>query len=881
MSARRFSLMGAVLNLQRHLEGIPQVKERSDIEVALRQMIDNAAGFEQQLGRAERERRSARAEAQRQAELALARLRDLETVRAELQFLRRKYRSTQNRLDHERDRQKNMKRQLRSAEMALASYETSLPRRLQQRVDDIKRAARRFPSRLSRKSGRKADQRALSMLKQSLLFDQEWYLRTYRDVAENGTDPIRHYLEFGWKEGRDPGPSFSTTAYLRANPDVARAGINPLLHLIEHGHSEGRGTFNSRLVARSIVTDVRDFESAAPCASFALVEETPVRWTRTFRLLTNDVRLIFIGGLAVGYEEDAQLATWVKAEFRWLAAISGFGDEAAAINPDRCEEGELSSPTLLDGWYVTQGRLRTRWRAKSYSFVVRAYQHDPSAGGALQLAGEGVILSPLDFVDVNLANPYFPILFVISSNDGSVRAARLLAFPSLCRGGVHYAEFLLLSRSQSKEALPQLDPVAQSESLGTRLAAFTDGADPLVGTLFVSLAGSDGTEPLFQPDFRAWLSHVIQIGIQPANDIGRGDSQAFLLNTLELASSGRRSRSDAALVLASNMVPTISVLLAHEVEQSCIESCALAVLVAGADPAQPATLIVPPSRPVPAEPSLRDFPAAWPRFVASREGDTPKDVPAAAIRLEKRLPIHESELLVPVMDGLTVDLQPKPITWLILPQQWSLQTFSQAVDALAQQLGSEHHGIALVGSSLPQNIFVAERSFPHRTSSYPDLKSAVQSATTPLVGYLGSGVILHDSRCSALLSFYLQNPSVESASCVLVTVEKQGKGWLVAVTDFGELEVASETYAAAVTMPKPEVLWRTAYPVTRPPAHYWVARKASVLDWLRSQGAQRDSEGVHLCTSIITATQLSEAAVGAPGIQTPASPGTRVEVLFG
>lgn len=71
-------------------------------------------------------------------------------------------------------------------------------------------------------------------------FDPVYYLATYPDVAENGCDPLEHYLKFGWKEGRDPSDQFSTSGYLSANPDVAEAGINPLVHYRMHGLAEGR-----------------------------------------------------------------------------------------------------------------------------------------------------------------------------------------------------------------------------------------------------------------------------------------------------------------------------------------------------------------------------------------------------------------------------------------------------------------------------------------------------------------------------------------------------------------------------------------------------------------------------------------------------------------
>lgn len=76
------------------------------------------------------------------------------------------------------------------------------------------------------------------------LFDSEWYLRSYPDVAELRFDPVEHYLKYGAKMGRDPGLTFKTRWYLEQYHDVAASGVNPLLHYIMYGRGEGR-TANS------------------------------------------------------------------------------------------------------------------------------------------------------------------------------------------------------------------------------------------------------------------------------------------------------------------------------------------------------------------------------------------------------------------------------------------------------------------------------------------------------------------------------------------------------------------------------------------------------------------------------------------------------------
>jgi hypothetical protein len=72
------------------------------------------------------------------------------------------------------------------------------------------------------------------------LFDTRWYLERYEDVRRAGMNPLVHYLHYGCREGRDPGPSFQTRFYLETNPDVRSGGMNPLAHYLRYGRHEGR-----------------------------------------------------------------------------------------------------------------------------------------------------------------------------------------------------------------------------------------------------------------------------------------------------------------------------------------------------------------------------------------------------------------------------------------------------------------------------------------------------------------------------------------------------------------------------------------------------------------------------------------------------------------
>ena len=70
--------------------------------------------------------------------------------------------------------------------------------------------------------------------------DKEFYFDQYPDLINGLIDPAEHYMIYGWKEGRDPSPNFSTKYYLDSNPDIAKSRINPFLHYILFGKIEGR-----------------------------------------------------------------------------------------------------------------------------------------------------------------------------------------------------------------------------------------------------------------------------------------------------------------------------------------------------------------------------------------------------------------------------------------------------------------------------------------------------------------------------------------------------------------------------------------------------------------------------------------------------------------
>jgi glycosyltransferase involved in cell wall biosynthesis len=70
----------------------------------------------------------------------------------------------------------------------------------------------------------------------SHLFDIDYYTNEYPDVLRAKLNPLNHYCEHGWREGRNPNAYFNSRFYLGQMNDRK---LNPLLHYIIKGKKSG------------------------------------------------------------------------------------------------------------------------------------------------------------------------------------------------------------------------------------------------------------------------------------------------------------------------------------------------------------------------------------------------------------------------------------------------------------------------------------------------------------------------------------------------------------------------------------------------------------------------------------------------------------------
>jgi glycosyltransferase involved in cell wall biosynthesis len=123
------------------------------------------------------------------------------------------------------------------------------------------------------------------LIRESGLFDAQFYRDSNPDVARARVDPLVHYINLGTAQGFDPNPLFDTSFYLENNPEVARTGINPLEHYLTAGGLAGcdpNPHFNTSLYADDLSDSLRTHTT--PLAHY-MSDPAVARGLR--RLLTN------------------------------------------------------------------------------------------------------------------------------------------------------------------------------------------------------------------------------------------------------------------------------------------------------------------------------------------------------------------------------------------------------------------------------------------------------------------------------------------------------------------------------------------------------------------------------------------------------------------
>ena len=120
----------------------------------------------------------------------------------------------------------------------------------------------------------------VSEIRDSGLFDLDYYHQHYPGFSSRNGDPIWHYCVHGWREGKNPSAEFDTHFYLASNPDILDSGQNPFFHYINTGKAEGRYpnayAHHNRICSEvDVIQDAHCFDETFYASSYPEVEPGP------------------------------------------------------------------------------------------------------------------------------------------------------------------------------------------------------------------------------------------------------------------------------------------------------------------------------------------------------------------------------------------------------------------------------------------------------------------------------------------------------------------------------------------------------------------------------------------------------------------------------
>ncbi|MBD8793240.1 glycosyltransferase [Pseudomonas syringae] len=87
-----------------------------------------------------------------------------------------------------------------------------------------------------------SDEFNASLIKDSGLFQEEWYISLYPDIKSSLINPLNHYINHGIHEGRSLSPTFNSDYYRETYLDPAELKSLPILHYLKFGRKRGNNT---------------------------------------------------------------------------------------------------------------------------------------------------------------------------------------------------------------------------------------------------------------------------------------------------------------------------------------------------------------------------------------------------------------------------------------------------------------------------------------------------------------------------------------------------------------------------------------------------------------------------------------------------------------
>lgn len=256
---------------------------------------------------------------------------------------------------------------------------------------------------------------------------------------------------------------------------------------------------------------------------------------------------LFAGTAALG----RMMAALGHGDEDW-ARIEGPGGSDGLNDIDRYNagaDGALDDAFAIDDLYLLADRkLAVRLRlGGDRQLTLRVYQPD-AVQLRLFMTDQALLRrTTIAITPLALRHPYLPVLLVAVDAEEHLVATRLIAFPSLLRGGMHYGEAVMTHDG----ALGGVDATAL-DLLETLIGASPDMGCWMVGTVTVALTGAVGTEAMFLPTIASWL-RFLGVTLE-----GQDGDPRFQWQTV-----GKPRQATHRLEIAADAVPAIAILCAR------------------------------------------------------------------------------------------------------------------------------------------------------------------------------------------------------------------------------------------------------------------------------------------------------------------------------
>jgi len=522
---------------------------------------------------------------------------------------------------------------------------------------------------------------------------------------------------------------------------------------------------------------------------------------------------------------------------------------------------------LADIWYCADYKLRLRLEGLATKASVKQvgllvfHQIDP-VSGKLRTCHEQVICGDsIVLVDVQLFDPFWPVLITMLAADGTLCDIRFLPFPSLARGGVHYSEMFFAGLSSDYIG----DLAARSADLLDAWAASTQVlSSGLVTGIEIDVTAANGSELLLSSPMMGWLRNLFNLELrlkQPKDGaVVSEETLGYLAESIRVVTSAARDPEMSVvattpardnpqcwLSLPAHAVPTIQALVAERPVALPFVRQAGSLIVARPVDHAPLLLLKLPA--IDADLLLQDAgkPCEWPLLdvavttaMPAKNAATTPDYPLS-INFHTDSKRSAASILFPIApdaaapllaSGSSGDQIPNPEVSVLVQLTSGLAQLENLLIALVLQRDASIREIIVVAANnlslleidiqavLAKHFngpcFVQQQGISRLPKA---MAKAASTAKGEFMLFLDDSVILHDARSLVVLARLCSASQVATVGCHLImepSAEKNSEWSLFAAGYGGAAELARDATGVVkslAALTNPGLLSGMTYPV--------------------------------------------------------------------